>query len=58
MIIAPFCTKKYYLHRFVQKKKIQIELNEYMSDWAPEITMGANLVGFSCSIFLIGRHLD
>ena len=26
-------------------KKLQIELSEYISDWTPEITMGANLVG-------------
>ena len=32
-------TTTIYLHRFVQKK-LQIELNEYISDWAPEITMG------------------
>ena len=39
-LFAPFCTKK-----------IQIELNEYISDWASEITMGANLVG--CPLYKV-----
>ena len=39
-----FCTVLY-------KKKLQIELNEYMSDWAPEITMAANLVG--CPLYKV-----
>ena len=41
ILFAPFCTKK----------KLQIELNEYLSDWAPEITMGANLVG--CPLYKV-----
>ena len=41
ILFAPFCTKK----------KLQIELNEYISDWAPEITMGANLVG--CPLYKV-----
>ena len=39
-----FCT------RFVQKK-LQVELNEYMSDWTPEISMGASLVG--CPLYKV-----
>ena len=39
-----------YLHRFVQKK-LQIELTKYISDWAPKITMGANLVG--CPLYKV-----
>ena len=35
----------------LHKKKLQIELNEYISDWAPEITMGANLVG--CPLYKV-----
>ena len=40
-LFAPFCTKK----------KLQTELNEYICDWAPEITMGANLVG--CPLYKV-----
>ena len=51
MFIKFYAVTHFLICTVLYKKKLQTELNEYICDWAPEITMGANLVG--CPLYKV-----